>query len=269
MRAFAQIVGAGLERQSDHADAPLAAGRHLADRQFDVLPIRREDARVQRQFDVLLLGKVQRRTQVLGQAGAAERKPRLQVGARDVELRVPAQQVHHFERIGAQRLAQARGFVGERDLQRVEVVAAVLDRLRRAHRGHVEVAGQMSEQAPQHLRGVIAVGADDGERRMVVVADRRSLAQELRLEADVEVLAFALAGGFLHQRAQHALHRARHEGRAEHERMHVVDAGQRCAQFPRQPQHRRLILAAVGGRRRADADQRDLAAAQRLAPDRW
>ena len=185
----------------------------------------------QRQFDVLLLGQMQRRAQVLGQARAAEREARLQVGARDVELRVAAHQVHHLERIDAQRFAQSRGFVGERDLQRVEVVAAVLDHLRRAHRRHVEVARQVAEQSPQHLRCVIAAGADDRERRVVVVADRRAFAQELRLEADVEVPALLLAGGFLHQRAQHALHRARHQGRAEHEGVHMVDVGQRRAEF--------------------------------------
>ena len=35
-RALAQIVGAGLERQADHSDAPLARCHHLGDRMVDV-----------------------------------------------------------------------------------------------------------------------------------------------------------------------------------------------------------------------------------------
>ena len=45
--------------------------------------------------------------------------------------------------------------------------------------------------------------------------------------------------------------------------------GQRRAELARQPQHGGLVLAAVGGRRRADADQRHLAVAQGLRRRRW
>ena len=51
-RAFAQVVGAGLEGEPDHADAPLAAREHLGDRVIDVRAVRLHDARVHRQLDV-------------------------------------------------------------------------------------------------------------------------------------------------------------------------------------------------------------------------
>src|SRR5256885_13226630 len=51
-------------------------------------------------------------------------EPGLEVGGRDIELPVLAYQVHHLEGVDAQRLAQACGFVGERYLQGVEIVAA-------------------------------------------------------------------------------------------------------------------------------------------------
>ena len=128
----------------------------------------------------------------------------------------------------------------------------------------MEVAGQVAEQLPQ-LRGrVVAIGTDDRERGMIVVADRRPFAQELRLEADEEVLAFDLTGSLLDDRAQHVFDRARHEGGAEHENMRPVDATQRLAQVLGQLEDCRLVLAAVGRRRCTDADQRQLAVAQRL-----
>ena len=111
--------------------------------------VRRQDAGEHRQLDVVRLGQVHGRAQVLGQARAAEREARLQVGRRDVELRVLADQVHHLEGVDAERLAQPRRLVGERDLQRVEVVAAVLHHLGRAHRGHDELARQVPEQRAQ------------------------------------------------------------------------------------------------------------------------
>ena len=125
--AFAQIVGSGLEREPDHADPALAGRHHLGDRVIDVGAVRRHDAAVHRQLDVVHLGEVVRRAQILRQARAAERETGLQIRRRNVELPVPAHQIHHLERIYAHRLADPGRLVGEGDLQRMEVVAAVLD----------------------------------------------------------------------------------------------------------------------------------------------
>ena len=104
-----------------------------------------------RQLDVAHLGEVSRRAQVLGQARAAEREAGLQVGRRDVELRVLADEVHHLERVDAERLAQPRRLVGERDLQRVEVVAAYFTISAARIEVDVELARQVAEELPQRL----------------------------------------------------------------------------------------------------------------------
>ncbi len=115
-------------------------------------------------------------------------KPGLQVGRRDVESRVRAHQPHHFVRIDAERLRDAADLVGEGDLERVERVAAHLERLGHADAGHHERASADAANTSRTAfdRG-FAVAADDGVRRMVVVADRRAFAQELRLEAQAEI----------------------------------------------------------------------------------
>ena len=74
-RALAQVVGAALERQADHADAPLARSQHLGDRVIDVRAVGHEYARQHRQLDVSLAGEVSRRAEVLRQARAAEGEP--------------------------------------------------------------------------------------------------------------------------------------------------------------------------------------------------
>ena len=53
--------------------------------------------------------------------------------------------------------------------------------------------GRWPNSSRSSSTGVVVIGADDRERRLVVVADRRALAQELGLEAQVEVDAVALA----------------------------------------------------------------------------
>ena len=99
----------------------------------------------------------------------------------------------------------------------MEVVAAVLHGLGGTDRRCVELARQMSEQRAQALERLCVAGADDRERRLVVVADGRALAQEFRLEADVEIDAFALPRCALDDRDQGAFDAARRERRAEHE----------------------------------------------------
>jgi hypothetical protein len=151
------------------------------------------------------------RTQVLGQARAAEGKAGFQIGTRDVELRVLAHQIHDLEGVDAQRLAQARRFIGEGDLERVEVVAAVLHHLGRSHRGLKKLARQVVEERSQSIHRRRVVGTHHGERRFVVVADRRAFTQELGLETQEESHAVLLAGGLLDDRAQHILDRSGHQ----------------------------------------------------------
>ena len=70
----------------------------LVDRVIDVHAIALQQARQHRQLDVVLLGDAGQRAQILGQAGAAECEARLQIGRRNVQALVGANQAHDFVR---------------------------------------------------------------------------------------------------------------------------------------------------------------------------
>ena len=112
-----------------------------------------------------------------------ERKARFEIRLRNIELRVSAHKLHNLERVDRQCLAQSRRLVGEGYFECVEIVTAILDHFGGADGSLVELAGQMSKDASQFHRGRICVRPYDGERRLVVIPDRRSFAHELRLEA--------------------------------------------------------------------------------------
>src|SRR5436190_21052271 len=99
----------------------------------------------------------------------------------------------------------------------MEVIATVLDHLRRPDRRCVQLAWQMREQPPQRIDRDRRAGADDRVRGRVEIADRRALAQEFRLEAEMKIDAVALARFAFHDRAQRIFHRARDERRAKYE----------------------------------------------------
>src|SRR3546814_20331826 len=91
-----------------------------------------------RQLQVLRLGHVDDRAQLLGQAGAAEGEARPQVGGRDVEVVVLAEDPHGLARVDADGLHQRAQLVGEGDLHRVIAVAGVLQRFGDAGGGREE-----------------------------------------------------------------------------------------------------------------------------------
>src|SRR5690349_3291977 len=73
-RAFPQVVGAGLERQSNKPDAPLSARENLCDGMIDVGAVRLHDTRVHRKVDIVCFRHVSRSAEVLGQTRASERE---------------------------------------------------------------------------------------------------------------------------------------------------------------------------------------------------
>src|SRR5229473_3023542 len=263
-RALAQIVGPGLERQADHPHAAAPGGKHFGNGMLDMHAVGCEHVPQHRQFYVTCFREIQGRAQVFGQARAAECEPGFEVGGRNIELPVLAYQVHHLEGVDAQRLAQACGFVGECYLQSVEIVAAILDHFGSPYRGDVELAWKMTKQFAQACRRRRGVGADHCKRRPVVVPDRGALAQEFGLEAHVEALAIPFRRLTLDDGAQHVLDRSGHQSRAEHEHMAVPLAVHGPAQIVSEPDNRRLVLAAVRRRGRADTDKRELGIQYRL-----
>ena len=99
----------------------------------------------------------------------------------------------------------------------------------------IEVTWNSHGRCPKSSRSLLPaafarIGPDDREWRLVVVADRRSFAQELRLEAEVEALAVLLPRFALDDRTQHLLDRSGHQRRSEHDDVrarHVAQARRR------------------------------------------
>jgi hypothetical protein len=103
-----------------------------------------------------------------------------------------------------------------------EGVLVHLDHLGRPDRCSDELARQVPEELSQLVSRRLGIRAHDREGRLVVIANGRTLAQEFRLEADVEIGAVLLAGLGLEDGTQHALERARNERRAEYEHVRRV-----------------------------------------------
>jgi hypothetical protein len=128
-----------------------------------------------------------------------------------------------------------------------------------------ELRGKVREHLADRFDRRFAVSADDRVRRMIVVADRRSFAQELRLKADAEIDARLLAARLLEDRLYLFLDRARLHRRSDHDGMELALVAQRGADLLRQSQDRGEVLAAVRGGRGTHANERDLGIRDRLA----
>src|SRR2546427_1823012 len=72
LRAFAQVVRAGLEAQSEHAYPLLAARQNRLGRPFNVLLIAGQNGLDQRQPAIQFLAEIRQRPDVLREAGSAE-----------------------------------------------------------------------------------------------------------------------------------------------------------------------------------------------------
>ena len=141
-RRVAEVVGAGLERQPEHADerpAQSAAGSdaerpaHLADHPPALLLVDVDDALHHREVVAVVGGDLDERLGVLGEAAAAPTRTRLEERPADPGVRTDA--LDDVVDVGADRLAHRRDGVDERDLHRQEAVGGVLDRLRRRRVG--------------------------------------------------------------------------------------------------------------------------------------
>src|SRR5215472_4137240 len=202
--------------------------------------------------------------QVLGQTRSAKGKPGPKVCLRDIELSVAADEIHDFEGIDLQRLAEPRSLVRESYFEGVKVVAAILDHFCRSDRRGIELARQMSEDPPQLYGRGFCVCTDDRVRRFVVILDRRALAQELGLEAHVEIDTLLLPRGGLDGRTEHFLDGAGDERRPKHDHVRRRLVAQGGPELLRHSNHPALVLAAVGGRWSAHADERQFSIPDRL-----
>ena len=214
-------------------DLLLARLQHRVDAARDLRLVGLNHRRQDRRRHVIDAARAQQRSNVLRQARPAEGEARLEIGGRNVELLVLAKHAHHILRVGAQRIAQVRDLVGEGDLQRMECIADVLDHLGRAYRSLQERRADPGIQLPERVARVGIVAADEHERRVIEVFDRRAFAHELGVDGDADRLGHAAAIGTLGQHARkHPLGRSRQDGAAQHDRQRTVRATRTPSRSP-------------------------------------
>src|SRR3954469_5326439 len=263
-RALAQIVGAGLEAEPEQADLLLAGVEDLLERLLNLRLVARQDLRDQRQLDVDLLGPILQRAHVLRQARSAERKPRLQVIRRQVQLLVAAKNVHHFVAVDLELLAQVADLVREHHLQRVPGVARVLHHLGDTDAGADQrrVDRLIQRDGAAGVGGVVV--ADQSQRRLAEILERRALAEELGVDRHAEAVAVFLARGAFERGDDHAVRGPRQHRGANDDHVIVLLAANRGADFLADPLEILQIKAAVLAARRAGAEERHVGAVDRV-----
>ena len=135
-----------------------------------------------------LLRGAHQRHRVLGKAGAAIARPRMQEFAPDAPVK--ADTLGHVMNVGAQLLAQIGNLVDEGDLGGEEGIGRVFDHLAGFQRGHND--GRLDEeQRPVEIAHNLlrprALGADDHAVRPHEIADGGPFAQKFRVGGNVEI----------------------------------------------------------------------------------
>src|SRR6185437_13470859 len=105
-----------------------------------MLFVRGEDAVEQRRLDINGMAMMAQRAQILGQAWTAESKARPEIGLRDIEPLVRAENIHDLARIDAVRVAHRTNLVGESDFAGMPGIAGIFDRFRRTDIDDEELA---------------------------------------------------------------------------------------------------------------------------------
>ena len=211
---------------------------------------------------------VLQRAHVLRQARPAEREARLQVVGREVQLRRPAEDVHHLVAVDAEPLADVADLVGEADLQRVPGVARVLHHLgdadARADERRVDLLRRARWSPLASAAWLWPTSVSGGWRKS---RSARAFAQELRVHGDAEALAVLLARA--PARAPGSRPRASCPAAPCCARRRRGSRACRAARSPICSRHALEVgevEAAVLAARRADAEQRDVA--RRAPPPR-
>ena len=113
---------------------------------------------------------------------------------------VHAEAARHVRHIRAHLLAQIRYFIDERDLRREETVGRVFDQFGRLpvgpENGDVTKA-QRSVELREHLPGQVGLDTEDHAVGTQEVLDRGTLAKELGIRGDVEILTGDEIGAFV------------------------------------------------------------------------
>ena len=240
-----------------HPQRPLDLGQQPVDpRAVDVLD-RSEHADI----NALVLGHPDEGAQILGQAGAAEAQAGSEEIAADPGIQTDAP--GHGRHVDAELLAQVGHQVDEGDLGGEEGVGRLLDQLGRRDARHDDraVEAPLIEVEQQRARPA-GIGADDDPGRREEVANRRPLAEELRIAGDVEL---ALPAGQAADRPVDPVGGAGGNGALLHDQLVAIQQrGDRAGNF--------LDLAEVGPSirpgRRPHAEEDDVGGGRRLLGSR-
>ena len=163
-----------------------------------------------------------------------------------------------------QPLAEVADLVRERDLERVPRVARVLHHLGGADAGRHHRRLDLRVERLGRLGVGLIVVADQRQRRVAEVVDRRALAEELGVDRDAEAGAVLLARGPFERRNHDVVRRARQHGAADHHHVVVVLVRERLADLLGDPLEIGEVEAAVLAARSADADERQVGVAHRV-----
>ena len=128
-RAFAQVVGAGLEAQTEQGDFAFFMAFNDVESVLHLRFVTAHQRVEQRRLDVQGTGAVGQRTHVFRQARTAEGEARAHVVLGQVQGLVLANHFHHFTAIDADGFGDVADLVGEGHFGRVPDVAGVLDHL--------------------------------------------------------------------------------------------------------------------------------------------
>ena len=259
-RALAQVVGVGLEGETEQPEpAGAGAGDHVVGAvELDLVGGHRSVEHGRGDVDGTRL--VAPRPQVLRQAGAAEGEARHQIGRRDVEALVAAQDAHHLVAVDGGALADVTDLVGEAHLEGVPGVVGVLHRLGGGHVDDDRLDADARHQRPELEDRVLVELAEDDGAGIVVVGDRRALAQELGIVGHAEVAPGDATGRPLQGRNHGLDHRAGQDRRTHDDVMALRLGGDGGADLLGDLQHVAGVEGAVQTARRADADDRQLSA---------
>nr|GEX25324.1 hypothetical protein [Tanacetum cinerariifolium] len=262
--AFAQVIGTGLEAQTQQGHFASVAGGNDVECVLNLGHVAAHQGVEQRCVNVQAAGAVGQGANVLRQAGTAEGEAWAHVVLRQVQSLVLADHVHHFTAIDADCLGDVADFVGEGDFGRVPYVAGVLD-----HFGNGDVLAddrcvEFFVQGLQNVAGRLVEFADNGHRRVIVVGDRGAFTQEFRVYRDAEVNAGFLARAVFKDRDNHVGNGAWQNGAANDDGVTGSLVTQHEADFAADRFNEVQLQIAVLFARGADADHRQVSSANRF-----
>jgi hypothetical protein len=109
-----------------------------------------------------------------------------QVVARDVQPLITAHHVHHTSTIDAEMLRHATDLVGKADLERMEVIAGILEQFSAFPGENLRVRCRANRMLRRACRSFAIMGADSGERGIAKIAHGSAFTQEFGAVIDVQ-----------------------------------------------------------------------------------